>query len=381
MRKFVLAALASATSALVATSAVAEKPGITLTPGVGYYFFDEDTGVEDDLLYSLSLGYQFNNPWSVELVYLQANTEAEDFNIDVDYQQYRLDGLYHFDRNGNWQPYLAGGVGQGEFEVASEDQDETILNLGGGVRYFLHEDVALRGDIRSIYGDEADSIDFAVTLGLSILFGGSSSPAPKPVQTKPAPKPEPTVAQPKDSDGDGVIDTKDNCPNTPRGAPVDASGCALDSDADGVADYKDQCPDTSSGAKVDAKGCYQELLEDKQVRLNVQFANNSDVVRDEFLPEVEQVAQFMREYVNTNVVIEGHTDDRGAASYNQALSERRAKAVAAVLVNRFGIAADRVSAIGYGEERPLVNNDTADNRAKNRRVVAVVTAKVNTISL
>ena len=70
-------------------------------------------------------------------------------------------------------------------------------------------------------------------LGLGFGFGGS----------------------PKDTDGDGVVDRKDKCPNTPRGAIVDATGCPLDADGDGVYDGIDKCPDTPKGVKVDASGC------------------------------------------------------------------------------------------------------------------------------
>ncbi|WP_080376624.1 OmpA family protein [Stenotrophomonas sp. Marseille-Q4652] len=90
-------------------------------------------------------------------------------------------------------------------------------------------------------------------------------------------------------------------------------------------------------------------------------------------------AQFMREYPLTKVVLEGHTDDRGSEAYNQQLSEKRAAAVAGVLVERFGIDRSRVSSVGYGESSPIVSNDTAENRARNRRVTAKVSANVETI--
>ncbi|MFZ5473778.1 MAG: thrombospondin type 3 repeat-containing protein, partial [Pseudomonadota bacterium] len=63
------------------------------------------------------------------------------------------------------------------------------------------------------------------------------------------------LCQPKDSDGDGVPDHRDKCPDTPKGVQVDEHGCPLDSDGDGVPDYKDKCPNTPKGAKVDADGC------------------------------------------------------------------------------------------------------------------------------
>jgi OOP family OmpA-OmpF porin len=68
----------------------------------------------------------------------------------------------------------------------------------------------------------------------------------------------------KDSDGDGVPDSRDRCPNTPKGAPVDSDGCPLDSDGDGVPDYRDNCPGTPKGAKVDPNGC--EIMADMTIQ-------------------------------------------------------------------------------------------------------------------
>ena len=84
----------------------------------------------------------------------------------------------------------------------------------------------------------------------------------------------------------------------------------------------------------------------------------------------------MEVYGNTNVVIEGHTDSRGSDAYNQALSERRANAVRDELVNENGIAAERVSTVGYGESRPVSSNDTDAGRAQNRRIEAVISVEV-----
>jgi OOP family OmpA-OmpF porin len=383
---FLAASVAAATAVSTSTTVFAEtQQGVTITPSVGYMAFDSDRELENDFFYSLGLGYQFGNPWALELLYLDSETEVDNFGLDVDQTQIRLDALYHFQREGNWQPYLAGGVGQNEFEagtppagfvVPDPEVDELTLNFGGGFKYYFNDVLGLRTDIRGIYGEENDDLDFALSLGLQLLLGGSSSSS----SPAPAAKPQaPTPAAPGDADNDGVIDTQDQCPATPAGVSVDSVGCPLDSDGDGVADYQDDCPDTAKGARVDEKGCYILLTEDREVRLNVQFATNSDVVPEAYYNEIKNVADFMREYVNTSVVIEGHTDDRGAASYNQNLSERRAAAVAEVLVTRFGIDASRVSSAGYGEERPQVSNDTAENRALNRRVVAVVEAQVEKI--
>ncbi len=378
-KSIVTAAMAS-TLTFCAANVLADdyKSGFTFTPGLGYYLFDSDSDIDDDTLYSIAAGYQFNNPWAIELLYLNADSESDNpFIGDIDVDQFRLDGLYHFSRSGNWQPYLAGGIGDIEYDATdfNVDDNDTILNFGGGFKYHLSDVASLRPDVRLIHGIEESSLDVAFTLGLSFLLGATNTPSASVKKPDPI---EPVIAGPADADNDGVIDSRDQCSNTPSGVRVDSTGCPLDSDQDGVADYKDACPDSALSAKVDARGCYIELSEDREVELNVRFANNSAEVPQTEYSEIESVAEFMRDYAGTRVVIEGHTDDRGAATYNQQLSERRAKAVAEVLVQKFNVSADRVSSIGYGEEKPIVSNDTADNRALNRRVVAVVKATVKT---
>ncbi len=210
-------------------------------------------------------------------------------------------------------------------------------------------------------------MDFAVSTGINFFFGKTSGAASK---VKPVKSPSRV-----DSDYDGVLDSEDACPNTIKGVAVDEKGCPLDTDGDGVLDYKDECPNSAPNAKVNEEGCYQTLTETREVELEVKFANNSDVVPRDYYGEIKEVADFMTEYPLTNVVIEGHTDDRGAASYNEDLSDRRAKNVAKVLVEEFGIADSRVSSKGFGESSPITTNDTAEGRAANRRVVAVVSAQ------
>ena len=138
----------------------------------------------------------------------------------------------------------------------------------------------------------------------------------------------------------------------------------------------DASPDTEAGARVNAVGCYIMLKGSKEIELNVNFANNSSVVEAAYFDEIRAVADFMKQYPVTEAVIEGHTDSSGSEAYNQQLSERRANKVADVLVEEFNVDAGRVSAIGYGEARPIADNDTAAGRSANRRVVAVISATV-----
>jgi len=161
------------------------------------------------------------------------------------------------------------------------------------------------------------------------------------VAPPPPPAAKPVAAAPVDSDGDGVPDSIDRCPNTPRGTKVDAYGCPLPAPAPVSFD------------------------------LTVEFAFNSSEINDLSFRELRKAMTFMREHPDTTAVVEGNTDNKGTEEYNQKLSERRAAAVKDVLV-KSGIDASRLSTIGYGETRPVASNDTEAGRAKNRRVSIVV---------
>jgi OOP family OmpA-OmpF porin len=166
-----------------------------------------------------------------------------------------------------------------------------------------------------------------------------------------------------DSDGDGVVDSKDQCPGTPAGAKVDTKGCELDSDGDGVVDSKDKCPGTPAGATVDSRGCALGIVLD-----NVQFKLNSGELTAESMSILDKVAASLTARKDvTSVIVIGHTDSSGAASYNQSLSEKRAKAVQDYLVSQ-GVDSGILSSKGMGESAPIADNDTAEGRAKNRRV-------------
>ncbi|HEY5997216.1 MAG TPA: OmpA family protein, partial [Candidatus Deferrimicrobiaceae bacterium] len=113
----------------------------------------------------------------------------------------------------------------------------------------------------------------------------------------------------------------------------------------------------------------------KSIDLQILFDTNSDVVKPEYLPKVEEVAKFMKEYPQVIGTIEGHTDNRGDDAYNLDLSKRRAASVAKLLVERYGVEPARLKSEGYGETKPVASNDTAEGRQKNRRIMAIFEAK------
>lgn len=164
---------------------------------------------------------------------------------------------------------------------------------------------------------------------------------------------------PLDTDGDGVPDYLDKCPDTPQGVTVDPQGCPLDSDSDGVYDYLDQCPNTPIGARVDTRGCW--------VIKGVKFNTGKWEITPASYRHLDEIAVILAKNPNLKIEIQGHTDNRGAAAYNMMLSDKRANAVRAYLV-KHGLSADRLTAAGYGLTRPAVSNDTPGGRAQNRRV-------------
>jgi OOP family OmpA-OmpF porin len=133
----------------------------------------------------------------------------------------------------------------------------------------------------------------------------------------------------------------------------------VDSDGDGVYDDDDYCPDTPRGATVDNRGCW--------VLQGIEFETNKAEIRPAFEPELESVVTVLKDNPTVRIQVQGHTDSVGNAEYNRVLSERRAKAVMEYLIQE-GIDRKRLSAIGLGEARPIASNDSAEGRERNRRV-------------
>ena len=132
-----------------------------------------------------------------------------------------------------------------------------------------------------------------------------------------------------------------------------------DADGDGVGDAVDQCPNTPKGAEVDERGCW--------VLRNVNFDFDKADIKSEYFTDLDKVVRVLQNNPDVKIQVEGHTDYVGSEAYNQDLSERRAASVKQYFVSK-GIDSARVTTKGYGKTRPMAVNDTADGRAKNRRI-------------
>lgn len=285
------------------------------------------------------LGYRLTESAEFRLSYSTINLVKENRGFsEPDAASGSLDALY-FPTKENF--YLVGG-----FDYLNIVDTKASVGLGAGYRHYISERAAIYFEGKGYYQFANNYKDSSVRLGFVYFFGDEtkSSPAKKqqvsPVNTAPVATP---VAV-KDADNDGVLDKDDRCPNTPAADKVDGSGCTIFSE------------------------------EKSRMTLLVNFDNNKAIVKAEYLPEIKRMADFLKTYPKVSLVIEGHTSTVGSAAYNKNISQQRADAIVDMLVNQFSIAKNRLSAVGYGEERLLDENQNNAAHAKNRRIEAKVEA-------
>ncbi len=374
---------------------------------------DKDRGVEDAVNGGqFGLGYALNDNWNIEGVLSYAAPEGfndqEHLGVGVDLQRV-------FRRAERFSPYVHVGLGYFNVDPAGPvgTLDGGMFSAGAGFLLDLFDsNVALRGEYRRRM-DQAtpkNLHDDIISLGLQIPFGPAT---PKFVDSDgdgvadgidrcpntPAGTRVDAYGCELDSDGDGVKDSKDKCPGTPAGVSVNADGCPMDSDGDGVADDKDKCPGTPAGAKVDANGCELDGDNDGVVdRLDecpnsapgvqvdikgceikeeialqgVNFESNSDRLLPGATSVLDDAVSTLKKNPTIKFEVAGHTDSDGAAEYNEGLSARRGTTVHDYLASN-GIAEDRMTVRGYGEAQPIADNSTAAGKAQNRRVVLRIT--------
>ncbi len=178
-----------------------------------------------------------------------------------------------------------------------------------------------------------------------------------------------------DNDKDGILDTDDSCPNDPEDKDdfEDSDGCPdPDNDKDGVLDGVDKCvnvPETRNGYQ-DQDGCPDELPKEVErftgIIKGINFEWDSDVLTRSSFPILNEAGTILKKFVEVRVEIQGHASQEGDDAHNLDLSQRRAESVRRYLVNQ-GITDDRLTAVGFGETKPIFP-DTDAERPKNRRV-------------
>ena len=387
--------------ALLGSMAVADNYKYELSPMIGYNIAEGNLGIKNNGYFTGGLEFQINSTQSKlspELSLYYAPSVDYSGSGDTDVIRGAFNGVYTYDKLGTVTPFSKVGLGiEGFTTNKNNNNDRFFFDAGVGAKVNFTDNLALKLEAiymlkpTTLHAGNADS-NLMTLVGLTYSFGAQAQ------------KKSPVVTAPVavDSDGDGVLDTNDKCPNTPDNTTVDVTGCpvAQDDDNDGVLNILDKCPNTPAGVQVDAKGCKinpdldgdgvlnaQDMCPDTPansavdqngcpatITLDIQFQTNSYTVTSDSFANLDKYASFLKKNPNYSAQIVGYTDNRGAASYNQRLSEKRAQEVVKMLEAR-GVSSSQLSAKGMGEANPIADNTTAAGRAQNRRIEAQLTHK------
>jgi OOP family OmpA-OmpF porin len=332
-------------AALISTPLAAEGIDKTWELGVFGDYIKSATGKENMMDWQqveagrglgIDLQKIINEQWNARLELAKTRYDINNGN-DTDYgTRFGIDAIYKVENTGI---YVFAGVKRFN-NVRSQDAVYDAVNLGAGYnvdisdRFSLYSEAVVYRDIDYGFTDQGFKI------GLKYAFGNEKkAPVIKKVVYK---KVEVAKVMTVDTDNDGVSDKQDNCKNTPANVKVDSRGCTL----------------------------YSE--ESVAIHLNVAFENNSSQVKSTMMNDIQRLADFMKEYKNTSVVIEGHSSAVGDEGYNLTLSQKRAVAIKNVLINNFNINASRLGAAGFGETQLVSKGNTHADHKLNRRVIAKI---------
>lgn len=357
----------SGPSAPSASSAIADR--FYISPMASYILTDPDRGTDDGLGGTVAFGKQFHKKFAFEVEAHYSSYDAQRGGDSASLLGGGVRGLLWPTGSGL---FALGGLGYGRFKDhpgADPDYDSVLWTLGVGYLIgpfdllvpgvSIRTEVALRSDMHD--GDRTSERnnnalnDGLVNVGLLIPLG--VGPVPEPPPAAPETVDVVPVEAPVDTDGDGVPDGLDQCPDTPAGTAVDATGCPLPPPAPA-------CKTPEPGQPVTLEGC---AAGDKIVLRGVSFEFDKARLTANAKTILDSVSEAMKSAPNLRVEVGGHTDARGSDEYNQRLSEKRAASVVAYLAGH-GVGADRMQARGYGESEPIADNETDEGRELNRRV-------------
>ena len=358
--------------------------------GLGRHVGDPE-GISPDLggAFGLRLGYNLNCwvGFEGEAMISPTHTRYSDAagGTRMNILGYRVQVIGSFIHTGYVRPFALVGWGAlssfpKDTNVVPRDTDD-VFHVGVGSKFPLMDYFGLRLDGRIVFPPAAfvnnssyneshfHAPDYEILLSAYLAFGGTR-PLPPP------PPPLPPAPPPKDTDGDGIPDTSDACPTEPgpRSDNPNKNGCPLpkDTDGDGIPDNIDKCPnepETFNGYQ-DEDGCPDEvpaaLKKFTGVIEGITFKTNSANLTKKSYDVLDRAVQVLSDYPDTRIEISGHTDNVGKDEYNKELSQKRADAVKEYFVSK-GIRTERLTAIGYGMEKPIADNKTKTGKAQNRR--------------
>ena len=261
------------------------------------YFTDSYRDMDNGNLFGGSVGYFLTDDVSLNLSYgeyhdIRSTNNTGNKNVKGSLSS--LDAVYHFGTPGiGLRPYLSAGMGHQSISNVGDRTGRdrtTFANIGAGAKYYITENLFAKAGVDGVHGFDNHQSEWMAGVGVGLNFGGKKAVAAAPVV-----------------------------------APVE--------------------PVVYEEEAVEA--------ETVRVELDVKFDFDKAQVQQGSYSDIENLAEFMKQFPQTATTVEGHTDSVGNDAYNQKLSERRAGAVRDVLVNQFGVEANRVNAVGYGESTPV----------------------------
>ncbi len=301
-----------------------------------------NTLADADATWDLHVRYHLNKSSGLELAFTKH--ELSDTNITA--QVTDVTWFKRLSPTSRLTPIIGAGAGVVDLTNYDPNSLKLGLKLRGGLEYALNEAFSLGLNVDY---QHVNKMLFAANLptrnahiiagrvGVTWYFGGAATAAIAGATAAVAK----VVNTDGDFDNDGVLNSKDKCPNTAAGVVVNAYGCAV--------------------------------AEKATVKLNVHFASGKSDISNAYDAELKTIADFMKEHTTTKIQIQGHTDNSGTKALNKKLSQSRADAVKNYLVSNLGVDASRLEAVGFGDEQPVADNKTAEGKLENRRVIAVIT--------
>jgi OOP family OmpA-OmpF porin len=303
-------------------------------PFVGYNFFEKAQNLQNQPVYGARLGYNFTRHFGIEVAGEFIRSYVDNVGITVpkegqfrspmdrvDITFYHLDAVYHFIPDGRFNPFVVVGVGAAHYSPTISTRDMAALNVGLGAKYWLTDSIALRFDVQDYMVTEIIQETYhniRATIGITFAFGGKAKPAPASV-AKAEPLPEPAPPPP---------------------IPVVEKKVVI----------------MAAEPKVEEK-VMVAAAEPKIIILafeDVHFDFDQSTLKPGAQTILKRNVQMLKDNPKAKVRIAGYTSASGTEAYNQALSERRAKAVQEYLINEGIITPDRISTIGYGETNPAM---------------------------
>ncbi len=429
MKKALLFAAAGLLAIASLASAANKEGQFSISPVIGGYSYEGRQHMDTNLVYGMRGGYNFTKHFGVEALFDYVNTSPTQRLLDVDMYRYGGELLYHFFPDNTLVPYVAAGYSGLHFDGRTIDEKvRGAFDYGVGAKYFLNENVALRGDVRHIIyrmNDRTNS-NLEYTLGAYIPFGGVT-PAAKPLAPPPAPapapapvpkavEPPPAPAPVRPAVPTAVLSISPSTVTKGETATLNwssqnASTCIIQP---GIGQVPPQgtraiIPSESAAYTIACNGAggvatsaanvaviapppppapvpvveapkpkptsAAEKFCSKPAIINIQFDTDKSNIKPQYDAELKAVSDFLKEFPKAKGEISGHTDNVASKGYNEKLSQSRAESVKKYIVEKHGIAADRITAKGYGFSKPVASNKTKEGKAKNRRIEANFTCE------